>query len=347
MSLLTIIIPVYNAEKYITKAIESAASQGISDYELIIINDGSTDRTLELCRRAVEKDPRVHIFTQDNKGASAARNFGISKATGQYVAFLDADDQLVSNCFAAVEQFLINEEYDVFMFSSLGSNVDRNRYRVDMQFPDRTVPGGVWLSVNGHFGACLYRREFLLEKEIYFAEGVRLNEDQVFKLKALYCADAIRTLSGFSYIYNATPGSVMKTIDREADRVDAWQEAKRWFEAKGYARDHRLMEYVEVKIHSRMLLYAKSFIQSGHGKKQLFAELERIGALPKLYEIGPKQVMPYQAQELQWFQSDLRKFVWNARLEGAKISVGRLALRVPVVRRWRDRRGYTIKSKPE
>lgn len=94
MELVTIIIPAYNAEKTITQCLESVLCQTYSKLEVLVINDGSIDRTMQICAKYEQKDSRVKIFDQENRGVSAARNKGIEYAVGKYLCFLDADDYL-------------------------------------------------------------------------------------------------------------------------------------------------------------------------------------------------------------------------------------------------------------
>lgn len=90
--MLSIIVPVYNAEKFLYRCIESILAQTYTDFELLLVNDGSIDCSLEVCEQYIKQDKRVKIFTQENCGVSAARNTGIEHATGEFVTFVDADD---------------------------------------------------------------------------------------------------------------------------------------------------------------------------------------------------------------------------------------------------------------
>lgn len=113
MPKISVIIPVYNAEKYLERCIKSILGQSFSDFELILVNDGSSDRSLEICNGYSSKDSRVLTFSQYNGGASSARNYGIDKAKGEYVCFIDADDY--------VEDGYLEDLYN-----------DMNHYDVDM-----------------------------------------------------------------------------------------------------------------------------------------------------------------------------------------------------------------------
>ena len=86
----SIITPVFNAEKYLSKCIESVLGQIVSNWELLLIDDGSTDNSLAICNRYSSADTRIKVFTQSNQGPSCARNLGISQASGKWICFLDA-----------------------------------------------------------------------------------------------------------------------------------------------------------------------------------------------------------------------------------------------------------------
>lgn len=85
----SIIIPVYNGEKYVEKCVKSIQANTYPNLEIIMINDGSTDNSLEVCQRLAEKDSRIKVFSKENGGIAAARNFGVKKATGKYICFVD------------------------------------------------------------------------------------------------------------------------------------------------------------------------------------------------------------------------------------------------------------------
>ena len=90
--LISVIVPVYNTEKYLRKCIESILSQSYKNIELLLINDGSTDSSAEICREYLNKDKRCYYFEKENGGLSDARNYGIERASGEYITFLDSDD---------------------------------------------------------------------------------------------------------------------------------------------------------------------------------------------------------------------------------------------------------------
>ena len=89
---ISIIIPAYNASKYITRTLDSICNQTYKNLEIIVVDDGSSDNTLEICKKQSEKDNRIKVYHKDNEGVTLARDMGISMATGELIGFIDADD---------------------------------------------------------------------------------------------------------------------------------------------------------------------------------------------------------------------------------------------------------------
>lgn len=359
MPFYSVIIPAYNCEKYLSDAVESVRRQPIKDIEIIIVDDGSTDSTGQICdrlagasgavsdekHRETGQEPAVFVIHQDNRGASAARNAGIRRASGEYVLFLDADDVYAED---ALDEKLSEEcrrgRYDMIICSSLTSNVDRDRYGIDMKMHDGVFAGGQACPISGHFASCLYSRQMLLAHHILFDEDIHLNEDEAFKMKAMYAAVRIRTRSKPLYIYNTTPGSVRYTDRHIYDFVEAWIRTYQWLEEYGsMGRLDQAKAFVRQKIVSRQLLYAKLYVQQGHSLKQMLGELERIDALETLRNLPVEYMIPSQREELVMFQKDTKRFAKYARQEGRKIRLGRMLLKVRWVRRKRDRKKFPIK----
>lgn len=333
----SVIIPVYNCERYLKSAIDSVLNQPVKELEIILIDDGSTDGSNKICDFYSNKYENISVIHQENQGVSIARNQGINRARGKYILFLDADDLFVEN---AVNSDMINDcekGYDVLMYSSLISDISRKRYGIDMIMYDTVMSGGRALPISGHFGSCVYQKKMLIKNKIYFDEQIRLNEDEVFKMKAMYSSNIIKSNSKFLYIYNSTPGSVMRREKNIYDYVRAWEKGMEWLDK--YAYNGNLFQahaFVRQKILSRQLLYSKLYIQQGHSKEELYQELQRINAFESLRDLPVKYMLPSQQKDLLLFQKDFSKFVWNAKIEGMKLRFGRLLLKIPLIRCLRD-----------
>ena len=111
---ISIIVPVYNAEKYLVKCLDSLVNQTKKNIEIILVNDGSKDKSIDILNEYKEKYPdMITIISQENQGQSAARNSGIENATGKYIAFVDSDDYVSKNMFEKLYEKAIEKDYDI------------------------------------------------------------------------------------------------------------------------------------------------------------------------------------------------------------------------------------------
>ena len=110
---ISIIVPVYNVEGYLPACLESILAQTFSDFEVILINDGSADRSAKICREFAQKDERIRLVTQENKGQALARNLGLDYAQGEYITFIDADDRVASHYLAALYEAALAQDAEV------------------------------------------------------------------------------------------------------------------------------------------------------------------------------------------------------------------------------------------
>lgn len=110
---LSIIVPVYNVEKYLPKCIESILQQSFRDFELILVNDGSTDKSGDICKNFKEKDSRIVILQKENGGLSSARNAGLDYANGEYIAFVDSDDWIAASMYSSMVLIMEQESVDI------------------------------------------------------------------------------------------------------------------------------------------------------------------------------------------------------------------------------------------
>ena len=110
---ISVIVPIYNAELYLEQCIESVLNQTLRDIELLLIDDGSTDSSFLICEKYKKRDNRIQLYTNKNVGQGLERNFGIKKSTGEYIAFLDSDDQYKENMLEKLYQRAIETNADI------------------------------------------------------------------------------------------------------------------------------------------------------------------------------------------------------------------------------------------
>lgn len=238
---LSIIVPIYNAEKYLDECLSSIVIEMDNDMELLLINDGSKDNSLNICKK-YESD-NVIVFDNQNCGVSFARNFGIKKARGEYIIFVDSDDFLYPNWSVLVDEVLCKQDiYDVICFSNLEGKVGKNEI-VDsiIGFPHCSIKNAatVWSK--------LYRRNFLIEKHISFDERIINGEDALFNLRAILATDNYICKNVSMYYYRDNISSATKTFnDRFVSSNDVFlaELRKMFFESREIPKQQAI-EYID------------------------------------------------------------------------------------------------------
>ncbi len=199
----SVIVPIYNAYDYLRQALESIAAQTLEDIEIICIDDGSTDRSLDIIKEYQEKDARIRIVTENNAGPSTARNKGIVRVKGEYMIFLDADDfyepQLLESLYARASKDKLDitlSNFDIYNTKSqkfLPSTpephsdiFDNGAVASKNEYPDCILE-----SATGYVWNKLFLTEFVLEKELTFAPELYVFEDVYFVATALSLAERI------------------------------------------------------------------------------------------------------------------------------------------------------------
>lgn len=216
MNTCSIIIPVYNCNKYLQQMIDGVMVQEYREFELIIIDDGSTDGSSELCDRFVEQDSRLRVIHQENGGVSKARNAGLELARGEFIVFADADDQIgprylldlihaASTPEARAQRALILSDYQPF--SEHGSEIRRFPKPFSMDFVTKQgMTADHFRELIFHFRLfppyCkLYRRDVIEENKIRFREGMRSAEDFEFNIRYLSAVDRLEYIDSVQYDY--------------------------------------------------------------------------------------------------------------------------------------------------
>ena len=225
MTQFSCIIPVYNAEKYIEKCISSILVQEYASIEVIAIDDGSTDATLEILQRLEERDKRIHVFHQENSGQGAARNLGLAQATGDYIWFIDADDWIEDGALLHVQRLIEAEEPDVIFinfstFSDLigyAPNVIPGDFAHEIVCP-RDLDDATFTSLFAWKTPpwrLIVSRFLLTESAIHFISG-RFYEDHPFSLHLLRTAQRLYIDPLPVYTYYQREGS---TVRRQDSRI--------------------------------------------------------------------------------------------------------------------------------
>lgn len=195
MAKISVIIPVYNSDEYLAKCLESVINQTYQDIEIILVDDGSTDRSLEICRRYAKKDERISVFHQKNKGAVSARKMGVKNANGEYIAFVDSDDWIAPCLLCALYQSAERYQADIVASGCMVEQGEESFPKTNQfaamcydkkALKDKVYPSMLYFEDNSlyRFGILqylwgkLYRRTLIkdciwkLDEEIYDGEDV-------------------------------------------------------------------------------------------------------------------------------------------------------------------------------
>lgn len=208
----SIIVPVYNVEDYLQQCLESLQMQGYQDYEVVCVNDGSTDNSRGILANWEEKWPQLRVINRENGGLSAARNTGLKAATGDYVVFVDSDDWVEPTMLDTLAKAIGNEDMLCFACQRTDNNGSDH-------LSAETTNG--WNYYNRHalearvvpfvcvWQRC-YRRQFLSDNNLCFREGI-LHEDNEFTPRACLKAKSIKVIPNVLYNYRVRPNSIMTT----------------------------------------------------------------------------------------------------------------------------------------
>ena len=221
LPLLSIIIPVYNSECFLKDCVESLYQQRLSEdfFEIILVNDGSTDRSYMLCCDLLKKHINIHLFSQNNQGQSVARNLGLEKARGKYVMFVDSDDRLTKNVIIPMLREAESYDTDILMgsvevFNEKGESFFKNDFKKYNQLLTGEyilLNGGITGSVCGR----LFLRCFIEKNHLRFLPGIK-HEDVLFTVQSLIFAKRVVSLKLCSYVYLWNCGSTDRCLDEES-----------------------------------------------------------------------------------------------------------------------------------
>lgn len=239
--LFSIIIPVYNVEKYLRACLDSVIAQSFQEWEAVCVNDGSSDGSLTILEEYAAKDGRFRVVNQPNGGLSAARNAGMDAVKGDYILFLDSDDWLEPNALEVLASNLDGE--DMLCFSGRRFFESDGKYRLPDRLEKRIYPSGMdYYNENALLHrdfafVCvvlrLYKRSFLVENGLRFKEGI-LHEDDLFTPLACCYARNVSVIEDCLYNYRVRANSITTTssLKRVVDLMSTANELAAFFISK-------------------------------------------------------------------------------------------------------------------
>lgn len=228
MKRISIIVPVYNSEKYLDETLDSLAAQTYPDMEVLLVDDGSTDQSGQICKVRAEQDNRFQYYKVNNGGPSAARNTGISYATGEYIGFCDSDDLIDPNMYQTMTAYMEHHSADI-VFCDIYSERDQRKFgfpwsdgtvfqsdeigqTLAAAFVGNETDNDSNVPLWGSVVRCLFKADKIKNNDVWFPDDIHFAEDLVFTLRYLQNVGKAVICDRDFYYYRCNPNSIMNSF---------------------------------------------------------------------------------------------------------------------------------------
>lgn len=355
-----VIIPVYNAIKYLRDAVDSILNQPYKGISIVLVNDGSTDGSGALCDALAAENSRISVIHQKNAGVSAARNAGIeavleTAGVADYIAFLDADDFWCPNAFSesAFGAPPSPSSNPLIARGTIICNQSATRFSANNQYSNaRTQEGfrSIW-NVGGHLGSCLYPVALFLNYSIRFIPGLRYAEDKIFQMQCVFLSANVQFLPTPLYVYRDNDTSAMKklsgipAIENYLPIIDGWISSDDFVNRYQPITGHELRAG-RVLAGLFFLEMAAKHYKQWRPRAELMDVLLSHPRYDLVEQMRPQDVSVKQFQDRNLFLKHHRLFKLKYNLLGIIPAVGRMLLRVPLIAQWRSRKKYPLTELP-
>ena len=281
---ISVIVPVYNTEKFLKKCIESIINQTLKEIEIILINDGSTDNSLEVLQFFKEKDERIIIVNKKNEGASEARNIGIELARGEYLSFLDSDDYVEENMLEEMYYNSKKNNVDILISDYYRNEDEEKKYSASSYLGDdlkkltskKCCLEILLYRVTPMLWNKLIKRQLFVNNNIKFPEEVFHQEDYITMIKLTYYAKKIMFLKEAFYHYVIHDNQGTKTSGKEKEFFDYYNS---YIILEKFFKDKRDGEIFLKKIYAEKIQlyynYLKRKYKNTKIEEKLYKELKK------------------------------------------------------------------------
>ncbi|MEE3489832.1 MAG: glycosyltransferase family A protein [Methanobrevibacter sp.] len=278
----SVIVPVYNCEEYIGTTLDSIINQDFKNFEVIVIDDGSTDKSLEIINEKLSKSLISHqIIHQENSGVSSARNAGISKATGKYLVFIDGDDYVTGNHLSE----LYNGKSDFSLVQFIKKDGDRlsTPYHFSKEFMSCEDFIKKELNMEMPFTFCqlMYKTSIIKDNGIKFNPDLVYGEDIDFALRALIYGDEVTISNEATYYYLQHPQSAINTSEfRRFEVIEIFEGIADFYKSKG--RDDLANLVITSRIPKAIFGNMNYFFYNGYDFDRVLNKMKELDLLTKL-----------------------------------------------------------------
>jgi len=314
---LSIIIPVYNVEQYLEKCLQSVIRQDIpeNDYEIIVVNDGSTDQSAEIIERFAKIQSNIKSIEKTNGGVSSARNAGLRVAQGEYLMFIDSDDSIKEYCLKNLLAFAKESGSDLVQFECNIVQNDESGAQTETGFEKKT-----FANIDEYLQTCyfskfvwhiemwrfLFKRSLIIDNYITFNEEITMGEDQLFSIEAISKAEKPARFSEKIYNYLVRTGSAMNTFTYK----HAVSQLKTAFEIKKISESKTNKSSIESLFYNRFIniFVIYQYIDRMIGDKSITHPVKTIKQDIQTYSFQKLYYIPQYKSEL------IRIFIYNCGL---------------------------------
>lgn len=223
---ISVIVPVYNVQKYLSRCIDSILAQTFTDFELLLIDDGSKDNSGKICDEYAKKDTRIQVFHKENGGVSSARNLGLYNAMGEWIAFIDSDDFIeVNYLYNLIKLIICNKQLIMVGYKSFGTNNNSfHRFKCQTLNKDNLIKYIFTEKLLIYYASPwgkLYNHQILKDNKIIFPLDVSWGEDRIFNILYIYMIDKLSLSDTIDYNYNTT--NALSLSHKINDFSSEWQ----------------------------------------------------------------------------------------------------------------------------
>lgn len=325
---ISVIIPVYNVEAYLEKCLQSVLGQTFQNLEVILVDDGSADRSGVICDEYQKKDPRIHVVHQKNQGLGAARNTGLRYVSGEYISFVDSDDYLDPDAYRKLYAYMEKEACDICYFGHYRVNQARlvgydippkkleytGKREILEMFFSAALSGhpGNGTAFTGLSAWCgIYKTDLVREKCLRFcSEREILSEDILFNMEACIHAEKVLVYPEYLYYYVRRTESLTGTY-----REDRFQAALRLDQTmKEMAREYHVSEWLERGIDHcfcmNLIVCLKQEVcfKKQHGYQKMMDHIREIGMDPRTQEYLEKNAAEIVTRKILFQGLKLQKW---------------------------------------
>ena len=278
----SVIVPVYNAEEYIGATLDSIINQDFNSYEIIVVDDGSTDQSPEIISEKLTKSTADYrIIRQDNAGVSSARNRGMQEATGEYLVFIDADDYVTGNHLSE----LYNGQTDFSMVQFIKKENDNlstpHRFSTESMACDEFIKKELRMEMPFNFWQLMYKASIIKENSIRFNPNLIYGEDIDFALRALLYGDEVAISNEATYYYIQHSQSAIKTSEyRRFEVIEIFENLAEFYRSQG--RDDLARLIVTSRIPKAIFGNMNYFFYNDYDFDEVLSKMKEMDLLDKL-----------------------------------------------------------------